>query len=174
MQVSVSRVSIILVLCIVPISLEGLHAIKNFEFLKTSAHYLSHSSDLLGKVNSPFSLPVKQNTGDRPRLVCIGLTGLQGVFSTYILLDKINLLPPSLYSLGRDEATRAWSSEPYSLRVYSSLKSVHVFQRVLRAFPSVVLLVLKTSLGWGKGCVVFLAPQLGAELPLSNADRLLC
>ena len=77
------RVSIILVLRIAPISLEGLDAIKNFEFLKTSAHYLSHSSDLLGKVNSPFPLPVKQNTDDHPRLVCIGLTGLRGFSNVY-------------------------------------------------------------------------------------------
>ena len=61
--------------------------------------------------SAPFSLPIEQDTDDYPGLVYTGLTGLQGFANVYFTpVDKINLLPLSMYSLGRDEATRAWSS----------------------------------------------------------------
>ena len=59
----------------------------------------------------PFSSPVEQDTDDYPGLVYTRLTGLQGFANVYSTpADKMNLLPLSMYSLGRDEATRAWSS----------------------------------------------------------------
>ena len=98
-------------------------------------------------------MSVEQDTDDYPGLVYTGLTGPQGFPNVYFTpADKMNLLTLSM-SIHWVEMRQLELGllEWYLLSMYCSLKPVHPFQRVLKAFPSVVFLVLKTSLGAGGG-----------------------
>lgn len=97
-------------------------------------------------------MPVEQDADDYPGLVYTGLTGPQGFPSVYFTpADKMNLLTLSRYSLGGDEATRAWPSGMIFVEHVLFTKTSASLPESSKGLSICCLLVLKTSLGAGGG-----------------------